>query len=154
MADYQIDARRHRELRVGRAGEVVATFRQGKWIQDMTGEVGNEPARMKLPAPWRGMRYRLELSGRELANASKPEWSNHIVSFDLELPGRRLELKASDRHGLEYVLLEGGEERGRFTQRDFGSEDEWTADFRSSEESAALAAFVAWLVREGRRLQA
>ena len=154
MVDYQIDARQQREIRVGRAGEVVATFQQGKWIQDLTGKVGNEPAKLKLPAPWRGMRYRLEQSGRELANASKPKWTDHIVSFDLEIPGRKLELKAADRHGHDYVLLEGGEERGRFTQRDFGSDDEWTADFRVSEESAALAAFVAWLVREGRRLQA
>jgi hypothetical protein len=153
MVDYQIDARRHREIRVGRAGEVVATFQQGKWIQDMKGKVENEPARMKLPAPWRGMRYRLEMGEREIANASKPRWSDRIVSFDLEMPGRKLELKASDRHGLEYVLREGGEERGRFTQRDFGRDDEWSADFRVSEESAALAAFVTWLVREGRRLQ-
>ena len=153
MVDYQIDARRRREIRVGRAGDVVAEFQQGKWIQDMTGRVENEPSEMKLPAPWRGMRYRVEQSGRELASASKPKWSDHIVSFDLEMPGRKLELKATDRHGLEYVLLEGGEQRGRFTQRDFGRDDEWTADFRVSEESAALAAFVAWLVKEGRKLQ-
>ena len=153
MVDYQIDARRRREIRVGRAGEVVAAFQQGKWIQDMKGQVENEPSKMKLPAPWRGMRYRLEQGGRELASASKPKWSDHIVSFDLEMPGRKLELKATDRHGLEYVLLEGGEEYGRFTQRAFGEHDEWTADFRVGEESAALAAFVTWLVKEGRQLQ-
>lgn len=153
MVDYQIDARRTREIRVGRADEVLATFQQGKWIQDLKGQVGDEPSKMTLPAPWRGMRYRLEVSGRELANASKPKWSRHIVSFDVEMPGRKLELKALDRHGLEYVLTEGGVERGRFTQREFGENDEWTADFRVNEESAALAAFVTWLVKEGRRMQ-
>lgn len=153
MADYQIDARRLREIRVGQDGETVATFLQGRFIQDMKGEVAGDSCAMKLPAPWRGFRYRLEQDGRELANASRPNVKDRIVSFDLEMPGRKLRLVAQDRHGLQYLLLEAGGEYGRFRQRDFGEQDEWSADFHARDASVALAAFVAWLVREGRRLQ-
>ena len=154
MADYQIDARRVREIRVGREGETLATFRRkGRLVQDLEGECGRESYALKLPAPWRGMRYRLEQEGRELASASRPKARDRIVRFEVETPGRKLELVAQDRLGLEYRLLEAGEERARLTQRDFGEHDEWTADLQMREESPALAAFVAWLVQEGRRLQ-
>jgi hypothetical protein len=154
MADYQIDARRVQEIRIGQQGETVATFRlKGRFVHDMKGEVGRDSYDMKLPAPWRGFRYRLEQDGRELASASRPKVKARIVSFDVEMPGRKLELIAQDQHGLLFLLLEGGEERGRFTQREFGDGDEWSADFQSREESAAFAAFVTWLVQEGRRLQ-
>lgn len=154
MAEFQIDSRDVREIRVGRDGRVVAAFRRkGRFVQDLQGDVGSEAYQMKLPAPWRGFRYRLEQDGRELASASRPQWKNHIVRFEVEMPGRKLELVAQDRHGLEYLLLEGEEELARLTQREFGAQDEWTADLAARDESPALAAFVAWLVQEGRRLQ-
>ena len=150
MVEYQIAHRSSREIRVGRAEETVATFRPGRLIADLQGEAGSVSYKMKLPAPWRGFRYRLEQDGRELANAAKPKVRQRIVSFDVEMPGRKLQLVSQGELALEWVLLEGGEERARFTQRSFGEHDKWTADFRSREESVGLAAFVAWLVLQAR----
>ncbi|HUE84534.1 MAG TPA: hypothetical protein VMO26_00500 [Vicinamibacterales bacterium] len=152
MADYQISARSTREIRVGQQEETVGTFHRGRWIQNMAGEIGGEGFKMKLPAPWRGMRYRLEQDGRELANAARPAVKRRMVTYDLEMPGRRLRLASTDADGLVYVLFEGGEELGRYTQRSFGEHDAWTGDFRGREASPALAAFVAWLVLEARPL--
>jgi hypothetical protein len=155
MTDYQIDARRIRknELKVGYEGE-VSTFRRKSWfIQNMVGTVGRDAYQMKLPAPWTGNRYKLEQDGRELASASKPKFKQHIVTFELELAGRQLLLVSQDRHGLRYVLSEGGNEVGSYDQRDFDDQSEWTAEFHASREwSGALTTFVAWLVAEGRRM--
>ncbi len=150
MADFQISARSSREIKVGRNRKTVARFRAGRWIGDLKGEVEGAACAMKLPAPWRGMRYRLQQQGRELASASKPKLRGGLAVFDLEMPGRRLELLAQDRSGLVWVLSEAGAECARYAQREFGEQDEWTADFVSREETPALAAFVAWLVLEAR----
>jgi len=156
MPDYQVDFRNARELRIGEGDEVVAAFHRGRFIQDMKGEIRGQPSTMRLPAPWRGMRYRLVRGGRELASAATPDFkrapesSGHIVSFALEMPGRKLDLVAQDRHGLLYLLSEGGTEIGRLEQREFGEQDTWSADFRTREESPGLAAFIAWLAREVR----
>ena len=150
MPDFQIDARSNRRIRVGRGGEVVATFAPGRFIADQKGEVAGEPCTMKLPAPWRGMRFRLEQGGRELASAKRPKYFRGVVIWELEMPGRRLELVSQEEHGLEFQITEGGDEFGRFRQREFGEQDEWTADLQLREDLPALAAFVAWLVLEAR----
>jgi hypothetical protein len=150
MAEFQIAARSSREIRVGRDEKTVATFRPGRWIADMKGEVEGAASAMKLPAPWRGMRYRLQQDGRELASAAKPKLQGGLPTYELEMPGRKLELVAQDRNGLVWVLSEGGGECGRYEQREFGEQDEWTADFAWREDVPALAAFVAWLVLEAR----
>jgi hypothetical protein len=151
MPDYQISARSGREIRVGQDDARVVTFEPKGWfIQDLKGEAGRHSYLMKLPAPWRGFRYRLEQDGRELASSGRPNARKRIVTWDLEMPGRKLELVAQDEHGLLHLLFEGGEERGRYSQRNFSEGDAWTHDFHTREESVGFAAFVAWLVVEGR----
>jgi len=156
MPDYQVDTRNAREIRIGEGDEVVAAFQRGRFIQDMKGEIGGEPSTMRLPAPWRGMRYRLVQGGREIASAATPDFERapesrgQVAIFALEMPGRKLELRGQDWRGLLYLLSEGGTEIARLEQRDFGEQDTWSADFRSRVESPALAAFVAWLTREVR----
>jgi len=158
MVDYQIDARRlqarkNNELKVGHEGEVSIFHLQGRFIQNMVGTVGRDAYQMKLPAPWTRFRYKLEQDGRELASAPKPKFKQYIVTIELELPGRQLQLVSQDRHGLRYVLTEGGNEVGSYDQREFGDQDEWTAEFQAPRDwSVALTAFVAWLVGEGRRM--
>ena len=157
MPDYQVDFRDARELRIGEGDDVVASFRRGRFIQDMKGEIRGQPSTMRLPAPWRGMRYRLVQDDRELASAATPDFERipdsrgQVAIFALEMPGRKLELRGEGRHGLLYRLSEGGTEIGRFEQRDFDEQDTWSADFRTREESPGLAAFVAWLTREVRQ---
>ncbi len=57
------------------------------------------------------------------------------------------------RHGLRYVLAEGGDEVGSCAQRDFDDQDDWTAEFQAPRDwSLALTAFVAWLVGEARSM--
>lgn len=150
MADYQLDAHIQRKIRVGQDEKVVATFHTGRWIQDQKGEADGEPTAMKLPAPWRGMRYRLLQSGREIASAGRPKYSREGAVYEIEMPGRKLELITEDRHHKSWKLLESGEECGQFTLRDFDHQGEWNADFSSREESAAFAGFVAWLTLEAR----
>jgi hypothetical protein len=143
MADYLIDARRlqarKNELKIGHEGEVSTFHRKGRFIQHLVGTVGQDEYQLKLPAPWSGLRYKLEQDGRELASASRPKYKQRIVTFELELPGRQLTLAAQDRHGLRYVLSEGGTEVGSYDQREFGEQDEWTADLHAPREwSVAL----------------
>ncbi|MCP3985733.1 MAG: hypothetical protein GY723_15210 [bacterium] len=158
MANYQIDARRldarrNNELRIGHEGTVASFHRKNRFIHNMEGTVGQDAYQMKLPAPWNGLRYRLKQDELELASASRPKYKQHIVTFELELPGRTLEMVSQDRHGLRYVLTECGGECGSFDQRDFDEQDEWTADFQAPQGwSVALTAFVAWLVGEGRKM--
>ena len=157
MPDYQIDFRNARELRIGDGDQIVAEFRRGRFIQDMKGAIGGQPSTMRLPAPWRGMRYRLLQGDRELASAGTPDFERapesrgFLASFEFAMPGRKLDLAGQDRHGLLYVLTEGGTEIGRLQQRDFDDQDTWSADFHTREESPGLAAFVAWIAREARQ---
>ncbi len=157
MPDYQIDARDARKLRIGASDAIVAEFRRGRFIQDMKGEINGQPSAMMLPAPWRGMRYRLLQGDRELASAAPPDFrrapesSGHLASFAIEMPGRKLDLAGQDRFGLLYLLSERGSELGRLQQRDFDEQGTWSADFHTREDSPGLAAFVAWLVREVRQ---
>jgi len=150
MADYQLDAHRQRKIRVGQGEEVVATFDTGRWIQDQKGEADGQPTAMKLPAPWRGMRYRLEQGGREIASAGRPKYSREGASYEIEMPGRKLELVTEDRYHRSWKLIESGAECGLYTLREHDRQDTWTADFSSRVESVAFAAFVAWLTLEAR----
>lgn len=152
MPDYQIDIRHGHSLRVGQDDTTVVTFEAGRFIQDLKGQVGNDTYALKLPAPWRGMRYRLQQNGREIASAGRPTFSARIMHFELEMPGRKLELVAQEQRWRTLVLSEGGEEIGRFTMRDvkFLNEDEWDADFHVREDSVGFAALVAWIAREWR----
>ncbi|MDJ0789414.1 MAG: hypothetical protein QNK05_21620 [Myxococcota bacterium] len=152
MVTYQIDIRNEIPKRIGRDGEVVATLRaKGFFVKDVLGEYGSQSFEMKLPAPWRGMRYRLEQDGRELASAARAQYSRDGLTMDLEIPGRKLQLASKDRRGHEFVLSEAGEEHSHFTHRPSREQGDWLADYHTREESVPLAAFVAWLITETRR---
>ena len=148
MAKFQVSARSERSVRVGRSGQIVAAFEPGRWIRDQKGEVEGVEATMKLAAPWRGMRYRLELGGREIASAARPIYRRGQTSYQLEMSGRAIDLTTVERHAVEWVLSEDGVERGRYRQRDFDDQNEWNADFSWPEDEPAFAAFVAWLTLE------
>ena len=104
MANYEVKAGSRGDIRVGENGETVATFSPGWLIKDMKGDVRGEPATMKLAAPWRGMRYRLFQGEQELASAARPRFESeiggeagpgfrrNIATYELELPGRMLQL--------------------------------------------------------------
>jgi hypothetical protein len=151
MADYQIDTSSYQsnnnsELRVGHEGEVAKFHAKGGFAFSMVGTVGRDSYQMKLPAPWTRFRYKLEQDKRVLATASKPKVRGSTVTFELELPGRKLTFVSEDRHGLRWVLNEGGTECGSYDQREFGDQEEWSADFHAPRDwSVPLAAFVAWL---------
>ena len=148
MATFQVSDRSNREIRVGRDGQTVAQFKAGWLIADHKGEVEGVAAALKLPAPWRGMRYRLEVDGSEIASAPKPTSSRTELTYELEAAGRVFDLTTRDRHGLLWVLSENGVECGGYKRREFDEDDEWTADVTVPENEPALAAFVAWLTNE------
>lgn len=138
--------------RIGQDGQVVATLRtRGFFVRDRHGEFGSESFVMKLPAPWRGMRYRLEQGRRELASASRAEYYRGGLSVDVEISGRKLELVSQHRLGHEFVLTEGGQEHARFQHRKLSQWKDWFADYHTQEESVPLAAFVVWVILETRR---
>jgi hypothetical protein len=152
MVTYQIDIVNESPVRIGLDGQVVATLRaKGFFVRDLHGELGSQSFVMKLPAPWRGMRYRLEQDGRELASASRGQYHRGGVTVDLETAGRKLELASQDERGLEFVLAEGGQEHARFQHRKASERQDWFADYHTQEELVPLAAFVVWLILETRR---
>jgi hypothetical protein len=164
--EYQIDTRNHRtqEVRVGRDNQEVAVFRKaGFLIHNLKGGFQGVDYQMKLPAPWTGFRCRLRQGEFELASAKKqrrmhafepdrPLVRHQLVEFQLDVHGRALQLTPDDRHGLTYVLREGDVERGRLAARTFEAQQggPWQADLQVPEDwSVPLAAFLAWLAREG-----
>ncbi|MCB1034250.1 MAG: hypothetical protein KDD47_10495 [Acidobacteria bacterium] len=166
--EYQIDTRNHRtqEVRVGFEDQEVAVFRKVNFlIFNLEAKIGGIPYGLKLPAPWNGFRYRLFEERQELANARKlrrmhafdkarPLIRHMLVEFELEVGDRLLHMVPDDRHGTEFDLLEGEEPIGRLALRSFEVQTEggWQADVQVPDDwSAAHAAFVAWLAREGRR---
>jgi hypothetical protein len=152
MAEYQVDMSRYQrhnnhQLKVGREGETWTFHAKGGFAFSMVGTVGRESYQMKLPAPWTGFRYKLVQDERVLASARKPKVRGRVVTFELELPGRRLTMVSRDPRGLSWALNEGGVECGSFDRRAFGDQEEWSADFEPPPGwSVALAVFVAWLV--------
>lgn len=152
MVTYQIDILNESPVRIGQDGQVVATLRaKNFFVRDLLGESGSEPFEMKLPAPWRGMRYRLVQDGRELASASRARYHRGGLTIDVEIPGRKLELVSQDERGHGFVLSEAGQEQARFQHRDSSQQQDWFADYHTQEESVPLAAFVVWLILESRR---
>lgn len=166
---YQVDTRNHRsqEVRVGRDDEEVAVFRKASFfIHNLEGTVDGLEYQLKLAAPWTGFRYLLRQDDRELASAKKkarmhafepdrPLVRHRLVELELDVDGRPYRLTPEDRHGNVYRLYEGDEPRGGLFLRTFDAQMEgrWQADLEGPEGwSAAHAAFVAWLAREGRRL--
>jgi hypothetical protein len=150
MPDYQIDTQRKGGLRVKVDGAVVGELRPGWLIKDLSGEIGGQPVKLSLPAPWRGMRYRAEQGGREIANAPKPQSRRGMVTYEVEMPGRRFEYASEDTNGLVYLLTESGEQVGRYAWLPFDEQHGWNAEVTLREDSVAFAAFLAWLVFEAR----
>ena len=165
--DCQIDTSNHRtqEVRVGLNNQDVALFRKaGFFVHNLRATLDGAEYQMKLPAPWNGFRYRLYRGRDELASAGKhrrmhafepgrPLHRHHLVEFDLDVGGRAYRLTPEDRHGLSYVLTEEDDRRGQLRMRDFGAQGEggWREDLEIPDDwSVPLAAFVAWLAREGR----
>jgi hypothetical protein len=165
---YQIDARNHRsqEVRVGRDDQEVAVFRKASFlIHNLKGKVDGVEYQMKLAAPWTGFRYLLRQGSHEVASAKwksrmhafeadRPLVRHRLVEFDLDVQGRLYRLTPEDRHGLTYALREGEKGCGCLAMRTFEEQrgGPWQADFQApSDWSVPLAAFVAWLAREGRR---
>lgn len=152
MVTYQFDVVNQNPVRIGQDGQAVATLRaKGFFVRDLQGEFGSQSFEMRLPAPWRGMRYRLVQDGRELASAPRAEYYRGGLAVKLEMPGRELELVSQDKRGLGFVLTEGGQEVARFQQRDVSQQQDWFADYHTREESIPLAAFVVWVILETRR---
>ena len=165
--EYQVDTRNYRtqELRVGEDNLEKAVFRKaGFLISNLAANVGGASFQMKLPAPWNQFRYRLRQGDHELANAKKksrmhafepdrPLIRHWMVEFELDIQGRILQLTPQDRSGLSFVLRDGDEVCGRLTSRTFEAQQEgsWEADLQAPAGwSVPLAAFTAWLAREGR----
>ena len=165
--DFQTDTRdrRTQEVRIGVDDREIVVFHKATFfIHNLVGKVEGIDYHLKLAAPWTGFRHRLLQSDQELATAKKrgrmqafdPDWPltrHRLVEFDLDVHGRAHLLTPEDRHGLTYVLREGDDERGRLVMRSFEAQHEgaWQADLQAPEDwSVPLAAFVAWLAREGR----
>ncbi|HVS65305.1 MAG TPA: hypothetical protein VMT85_17580 [Thermoanaerobaculia bacterium] len=167
--EYQIDARNQRSqvVRVGRDDQEIGVFRKASFfIHNLEGKVDGIEYQMKLAAPWTGFRYLLRQGGRDLASAkrqsrlhafeaSRPLIRHRLVEFELDVQGRHYRLTPEDRHGLTHGLHDGDERCGRLAMRPFEAQQggSWQADLEAPADwSAPLAAFVAWLAREGRRL--
>ena len=165
--EYQVDTRNHQseEVRVGLDQEEVAVFRRvGFFVRNLTARMDGVEYQMKLPAPWNGFLYRLRRGDQELANAKKkrkmhafepdrPLIRHMMVEFEIDIQGRTYRLTPEDRHGTDFVLREGEEELGRLTPRTFEEQRDgtWEADLRMPADwSIPHAAFLAWLVRDGR----
>jgi hypothetical protein len=165
--EYQIDTRNHltQEVRVGRDNQEVGVFRKASFlIYNLEGAVDGVEYQMKLPAPWTGFRYRLRQAKHELASAKKrtrmhafepyrPLVRHVLVEFELDIQGLSCRLSAEDRYGLTFALYEEDQRCGSLTPRTFEAQSagSWEADLQAPEGwSAPLAAFVAWLAREGR----
>lgn len=165
--EYQIDTRsfRKQNLRVGQGNQEVAVFRKAHFlIYNLKGQVEGRDYQLKLAAPWNGFRYQLRQGDQELATAKRtarmhaydpdrPLSRHRLVEFQIDLGSQTYNLTPGDRHGLNYILEEAGRECGRLALRSFEEQrdGEWQADFSSPEGwSVPLAAFVAWLAREGR----
>lgn len=166
---YQTDTRNHRtqEVRIGCDDREVAVFRRASFlIHNLGGEVDGVEYQLKLAAPWTGFRYLLRQGEHELASAKRhgrmhafdadqPLVRHRLVEFELDVGGRLYRLRPEDRHGATYGLLEGDEQRGRLAARPFEEQrgGAWEGDLQApSDWSVPLAAYVAWLAREGRRL--
>lgn len=165
--DYQTDTGNHQTetVRVGQHDQEVSVFRQVNFfIHNLVGTVDGMDYQMKLAAPWNGFRYRLRQGDHELANAKKkirmhafepdrPLIRHHRAEFELDVQGRAIQLTSEDRFGLIYTLSEGHSECGRLVMRSREAQEsgEWQADLQAPDGwSLPLAAFVAWLAREGR----
>lgn len=165
--DFQIDTNNHRtqEVRVGVNSQEVACFRKANFfIHNLQAEIEGSGYQLKLAAPWNGFRFQLRQGDRELATArqkrrmhafdeDRPLIRHPFVEFDLDVGGRSYCMTPEDRHGLSYVLSEGESEIGRLAMRTFEEQKnaEWKADLSLPDDwGVPLAAFVAWIGREGR----
>lgn len=165
--DYQIDSRNHRtqEVRVGQDEQEVAVFRKVNFfIHNLRANVGGLDYQLKHAAPWNGFTYQLCQDNQVLATATRhrrmhafepdrPLIRHNLVEFRLDVSGRQLDLTPEDRHGSAYALAEAGQPRGRLTMRAFDAQMEgaWQATLAAPDGwSVPLAAFTAWLAREGR----
>ena len=166
--EYQLDAGgRSQEVRVGQDDRQVAVFRKtGFLVHNLEGTVDGLEYQMKLAAPWTGFRYLLRQGAHDLASARKqrrmhafepdrPMIRHQLVEFDLDVYGRLYRLTPEDRHGLNHALCHGDEKCGCLIMRTFEAQTggPWQADLQApSDWSVPLAAYVAWLAREGRSL--
>jgi hypothetical protein len=164
--EYQIDAAgRSQEVRVGQDDREVAVFQKsGFLIHNLEGNVDGLEYQMKLAAPWTGFRYLLRQGEHDLASAKKqrrmhafepdrPLIRHQLVEFALDVHGRLFRLTPEDRHGLNHALYDGDKKCGCLSMRTFEAQEGslWQADLQApSDWSVPLAAYVAWLAREGR----
>ena len=164
--EFHFDTRNHRtqEVRVGREDRDVVFRKAGLLVQNLVGTCEGIEYQMKLAAPWNGFRYQLRQSGNKMASASKsrrmhafesdrPLIRHQLVEFELDIHGRVFRMTPQDRFGLTFVLTEGDRQCGRLALRDFEGQGkkQWEGDIEAPDDwSEPLAAFVAWLAREGR----
>ncbi|MEZ5318893.1 MAG: hypothetical protein R2752_15950 [Vicinamibacterales bacterium] len=163
--DYQIDNRSTQEVRVGVDDQEVAAFRKVSFfIHNLQGRVEGSDYLLKLAAPWNGFRYQLCRGEQVVASAKRrsrmhafepdrPFVRHTLTEFELDLVSRRMTLTPEDRRGISFRLDENGQARGRLAMRPFEVQRDgaWPADLRAPDGwSVPLAAFVAWLAREGR----
>lgn len=165
--DFQVDSRNRRtqEVRIGQSEQEVVVFRKVNFfIHNLRANIGGLDYQLKHAAPWNGFRYQLCQGNQVLASASRhrrmhafepdrPLIRHNLVEFRLDVSGRTLDLTPKDRHGSTYVLEEQGQPRGRLSMRAFDTQvgGLWQEDLSAPDGwSVPLAAFVAWLAREGR----
>ena len=165
--EFQIDTRETgtEEVRVGVNDQEIARFQKaGFFIYNLECTIDGLGYQLKLPAPWNGFRYRLRGDERELAIArrkrrmhafepDRPLVRHNLVEFELSVGGQSLLLIPEDRHGSSYILSEDEAETGRLVMRAFRAQEggNWQADLEAPDGwTVPLAAFVAWLAREGR----
>lgn len=165
--NYQVDSRNHRtqEVRIGQNEQEVAVFRKVNFfIHNLRAHVGGLEYQLKHAAPWNGFKYQLCQGNQVLATAARlrrmhafdpdrPLIRHNLVEFHLDVSGRTLNLTTEDRHGSAYVLVEAGQPCGRLTMRAFDAQrgGSWQADLAAPFGwTVPLAAFTAWLAREGR----
>ncbi len=165
--EFQVDTRKNKErsIRVGLDNQQVAVFvKTSFFIHNLKGQDSWADYQLKLPAPWTQFCYRLFHGETELANAKKkarmhafeadrPLIRHQFVEFELNLQGLALRLVPEGRHALTYVLSNDTDEIGRLVSRSFQDQvnGAWEGDLQAPEGwTPPLAAFVAWLGREGR----
>jgi len=165
--ELQVDTSRRekQELRIGRDNQEIVAFRKASlFIHNLVGEFEGDNYQMKLAAPWNGFRYRLRRGESDRASAKRkrrmhafepdrPLVRHQLVEFELEIGGSEYRMTPEARPGLNLGFRQGDVACGRRTQRDFDQQKgaPWHADLEIPDDwGVPVAAFVAWLAREGR----